>query len=767
MAVNKLDPKIIFASEAPAQDTPAVFNNRTLGWGESRKNGGRPTIKQMNALQQDTELKILWLNENSVTPFDATIDYPVNAVTIKDGQFKIFNGTSWDLFLDKSSVGLNNVDNTSDLNKPISTAVKTKLNYIDNNGAALPYNIGIVYEENAVVVKDGVLQQWKGGGWVIISKTNHNEFAGRDAAEAHPASSISDVSGETQQKINDGIASLDELRLIDPKTKGRRIYLNSVIADKNLGAGTFVSTNKSNLADNGGTIVSSANPNLMWVRVEYDVMTPEMFGCIGDGVTDDTDAMIKFGLAKYNHKVAANDYALTATPTFNIEHDSTIIDFSKSKIIGTNFAYTALRVEVNKSIKSLNIKAGSYNGGGVVNGYLEVPSTQPAGYADIINIECFGNLENFSNEKNTRSTFGIYCAVPARIVKVLNPVVSNVHNKNGTVSVSSASGVAVSNYQMLGIIENPVINGVYTSTGADADGLVLFEQKDVATTGTGVGVVKNANLTQCCGRGIKSQSNLAILGADITLSATQVGTVINSWRGIDAQLGGMYCKDINYNLKGATLFNVDSDAVLFQSSGSTISPQDQIVKNVTVKGSSNTRHFMLLTSNNHKNVVIDQIRLLDPQPNLNCLYVTAGVSVTGSVSFSNMSSGWWSNGRLFFDDLYTGSNIPKLNISNVDWDGYNMMSVSKFNKIRIIATPSLGIQGLLSYDAISKDSSFYYGTDGSDGGITYTKPTVPSWAKRYCHYDKGVVYSTLRNEVLTFFGGKFYQSLGTVPTEIV
>lgn len=127
MAVNKLDPKTIFASEAPAQDTPAVFNNRTLGWAESRKSGGRPTIKQMNALQQDTELKILWLNENAVTPFDATIDYPVNAVTIKDGVFKIFNGTSWNLFLDKSSVGLSNVSDTSDLDKPISTATQDAL----------------------------------------------------------------------------------------------------------------------------------------------------------------------------------------------------------------------------------------------------------------------------------------------------------------------------------------------------------------------------------------------------------------------------------------------------------------------------------------------------------------------------------------------------------------------------------------------------------------------------------------------------------------
>lgn len=128
MAVAKIDPKVIFASEAPVQDTPAVFTNKTVGWGESRKNGGRPTIKQSNALQQETDLKILWLNENSVTPFDAAIDYPENAVTIKDGVFKILNLGVWELFLDKSSVGLGNVDDTSDLNKPVSTAMQTALN---------------------------------------------------------------------------------------------------------------------------------------------------------------------------------------------------------------------------------------------------------------------------------------------------------------------------------------------------------------------------------------------------------------------------------------------------------------------------------------------------------------------------------------------------------------------------------------------------------------------------------------------------------------
>ena len=37
--------------------------------------------------------------------------------------------------------------------------------YARDNGSALPYKEGITYEEDAVVVKDGVLQQWKGGVW--------------------------------------------------------------------------------------------------------------------------------------------------------------------------------------------------------------------------------------------------------------------------------------------------------------------------------------------------------------------------------------------------------------------------------------------------------------------------------------------------------------------------------------------------------------------------------------------------------------------------
>ena len=100
MPTQKIDPKVIFASDAPAIDKPPVFSDKTKGWDVSRANDGRPEIKQMNKMQQDTDLKILWLNENSVLPYDSAIDYPDGAVTIKDGSFKQLSSGSWVEFLD-------------------------------------------------------------------------------------------------------------------------------------------------------------------------------------------------------------------------------------------------------------------------------------------------------------------------------------------------------------------------------------------------------------------------------------------------------------------------------------------------------------------------------------------------------------------------------------------------------------------------------------------------------------------------------------------
>lgn len=94
--VTKHDPKQIFASQAPEQDKPAQFNNYVRGWDESRKNNGKPTIKQFNKLQQLTDEKILWIHENGAAlPYDETMDYAENAHVVKDGKLQQKKGDSW------------------------------------------------------------------------------------------------------------------------------------------------------------------------------------------------------------------------------------------------------------------------------------------------------------------------------------------------------------------------------------------------------------------------------------------------------------------------------------------------------------------------------------------------------------------------------------------------------------------------------------------------------------------------------------------------
>ena len=319
MPVSKIDPKVIFASEAPAQDAPAVFTNKTVGWGESRKNGGRPTIKQSNALQQETDLKILWLNENSVTPYDASIDYPVNAVTIKDGAFKIFNGSVWNLFLNKNSVGLNNVDNTSDLNKPVSTATQDSFDEIYENGACLPYDSTITYVLGSLVLRDGIIQKVVTGGTEpLIGNTDAvkvidgnqtqkeiNLYGGKKydmPAGGYPVGGLvrldnGDIVKSTVANniinpnvdmtgwvyVSKSANSVSELLLLKG-SNGNTIKLSSYYAGENKGGGSFYYDSTKLSINNGVTVFNG------WVRDLSDkVLTAYDAGLKNDG----TDATAK------------------------------------------------------------------------------------------------------------------------------------------------------------------------------------------------------------------------------------------------------------------------------------------------------------------------------------------------------------------------------------------------------------------------------------------------------------------------------------------
>ena len=98
--------------------------------------------------------------------------------------------------------------------------------------------------------------------------------------------------GLTQKQINaaqklnnDGIAQVADLSSIKNPYTGQRVFVKSYTANKNTGGGTFVyDATKANVND-GYAIFNG------WVRLFDGGVRVEYFGAIGDGVTDDSDAI--------------------------------------------------------------------------------------------------------------------------------------------------------------------------------------------------------------------------------------------------------------------------------------------------------------------------------------------------------------------------------------------------------------------------------------------------------------------------------------------
>lgn len=93
------------------------------------------------------------LLDSSVTEdkLDDAVKTKLNASS--DGAVASVAGKVGAVTLVKGDVGLTNVDNTSDANKPISTAVQTALNTIDQK-IDNTFWVGTQAEYNAILVKD-------------------------------------------------------------------------------------------------------------------------------------------------------------------------------------------------------------------------------------------------------------------------------------------------------------------------------------------------------------------------------------------------------------------------------------------------------------------------------------------------------------------------------------------------------------------------------------------------------------------------------------
>ena len=139
MTTPYIDPNIIFAENAPTQDKPAAFENYDKGWDESRKNDGRPNIKQMNYLQQQADLKNLYIHERGAClPFVEGFQYENNAVVFKDGFIQQKNGPSWIIPFMRGSQNLAELTDVAQARTKLDVYAKGETLSKANNLSELP-----------------------------------------------------------------------------------------------------------------------------------------------------------------------------------------------------------------------------------------------------------------------------------------------------------------------------------------------------------------------------------------------------------------------------------------------------------------------------------------------------------------------------------------------------------------------------------------------------------------------------------------------------
>ncbi len=117
-------------------------------------------------------------------------------------------------------------------------------------------------------------------------------LATRDYAEGQAAIVRDEIRSPTGAREIGQLSSIDALRAVTPEQSGQRVQLRGFHAGKTLGNGEFYRRQSAAATDDGGVnVLTTAGEHYERQLERPGEVTPQMFGAIGDGIADDSEAI--------------------------------------------------------------------------------------------------------------------------------------------------------------------------------------------------------------------------------------------------------------------------------------------------------------------------------------------------------------------------------------------------------------------------------------------------------------------------------------------
>lgn len=792
---------------------------------------------------------------DSVTKAEGT-DYTVSGVGLEDGgditfssglatnsKVTIYRDMSFDRLVDYQQNGdflsstvnddfdrvvlmiqqLNEVDARSlkfapeDVSKgtTIDTSQKSKLLGLDENGSLFYFSASSdvetdykTYSDLSSVIADASLVLNDRGR---IQGVGDFEIVSSNPDLIYPELNAGGLYIKFVGRFKSSIADLSAA----PQVVGVYSLIKSFWPDLDAGGGTFVwNPDRAKTDHNGATVVDpdklselgavgsfgtyftpAVSGTGCFERVNFEEETPEMYGCAGDGVINDTLPLSEFWTGSAE-RVKARGHYLVNNTTVMTRVTSTSFH---ADLVGAKFKAGVARSVLFRVQSSVNnIDIGIYGGELDCNNNCAIPvyteSLSSAVFNSVIIsglkiTDVFGNTAVYSS-----SCVGIRQSAESKFTYIGRNTIDGVNRDYVNPGVVSSIGIFCNNITGIAYITENDIRNVQSPVGdADADGVVVFRAL-APTSQRGQCFVDKNTFYDCKGRFVKGQ----LTGAKVTNNKfySLTGEIITAFRAIDSQFGNMLVRDNYWEIDSAVTGG--AEAVFFftqqQGTGNLEKGSRCINNNINLK--KDIRYLCQINVatgavgesisvkdnkaySDNGSTISDQIcRVSVGAADLSTVVRyeieiednqypsdTDTVLLFGSTLFNTDATTADKFGVSVTDNLNT---VTPTTVFNFILDGLTGSRNVHLADIKIAGNTTGGIQKISTqstdFTRIRDGSHFYYETDGSTGGLLNT-PT--SW-NRFVHVYKDGRVDELRNNPTSEFisrtrgSASWYKYTGTL-----